>query len=85
MKSNIGEISVSRLRRVLAIDRNLNVPERLTDLVRGEITPILENYFMLSDIEIDLKHDEEKYVMQITVYADSIKMLNLTMLGGRGG
>jgi septum formation topological specificity factor MinE len=72
-----SEHYMARLRRVLSIDKNLNIPERLCDLVRSDIATVLQNYFTLDDVVIELKHDGEKYSVLIEAFAHNIKTLNL--------
>ncbi|MDR3318267.1 MAG: hypothetical protein LBS99_02405 [Clostridiales bacterium] len=75
-KRTVRDLSVARLKNVLSADKTVSVPQRLAGLVKSDLFELLGNYFVLDDITVDLSHDKDKYVMQISVFADKIKGIN---------
>lgn len=68
----VAEIGRDRLKNVLVKDKN-HSPNRLRNILKSEITEILKNYIELDD-EIELKLDEERGRLLISVRATAIRV-----------
>ncbi len=68
----VAEIGSHRLKNVLIKDKN-HSPSRLRNILKSEITEILKSYVELDD-EIELKLDEERGRLLISIKATAIRV-----------